>query len=133
MNYYVILGITSDANAAKIKEAYRKMAHKYHPDHSGEDSSAFLKIQEAYHILSDPVRKRKYDQTLTKLKISQHRTIDRRKQNYKIQPEPLIPNKMQKNPESVFISSSFEYYSPSLDEIMNRLFCYIAREFRKKS
>jgi DnaJ-class molecular chaperone len=42
MNYYLILGIEADASKAEIKEAYRKMVQKFHPDHFGEDSSPFL-------------------------------------------------------------------------------------------
>ena len=67
MNYYFILGIDTDATDTEIKDAYRKLVLKYHPDHFGDDSSPFLKIQEAYQVLSNPDLKRKYDNSLLRL------------------------------------------------------------------
>lgn len=60
-NYYLILGITSDANLAEIKAAFRRRAMELHPDHSGLESGPFLEALEAYGVLSDPVRRRDYD------------------------------------------------------------------------
>ncbi|MDY3998866.1 MAG: DnaJ domain-containing protein [Blautia sp.] len=61
-SYYDILGISRDATQAQIKAAYRKLAKKYHPDssHSEEDKERFQEIQEAYAVLSDPEKRKKY-------------------------------------------------------------------------
>ena len=62
-NYYDILGVRRDATAEEIKNAYRKLAKKYHPDSSGnqEDREAFQNIQEAYAVLSDAGKRKIYD------------------------------------------------------------------------
>ena len=60
-NYYLILGITSDANLDEIKAAFRRRALELHPDQSGLESGPFLEVQEAYGVLSDPGRRRDYD------------------------------------------------------------------------
>lgn len=63
-NYYDVLGINKNSNSDEIKMAYRKLAKKYHPDVSKEKNaeSKFKEIGEAYEILSDPNKKRIYDQ-----------------------------------------------------------------------
>ena len=63
-DYYEVLHITPDASETEIKEAYRKLAFRYHPDRnkSGRDASKKMKeINEAYAILSDPIKRREYD------------------------------------------------------------------------
>jgi len=60
-NYYEILGIDKKANKEEIKKAFRKLAHKYHPDKKGGDEEKFKEINEAYGILSDDKKRAEYD------------------------------------------------------------------------
>ncbi|WP_276374007.1 DnaJ domain-containing protein [Chryseolinea sp. H1M3-3] len=63
-NYYEILGITYSASAAEIRAAYKKLAMRYHPDHnpgSKEAEEMFKVVNEAYHTLSDGLKKSRYD------------------------------------------------------------------------
>ena len=64
-DYYQILGISKDSSAEDIKKAYRKLARKYHPDLNPGDKEAetkFKEINEAQEVLSDPEKRKKYDQ-----------------------------------------------------------------------
>lgn len=62
-DYYKILGLSKNASEDEIKRAYRKLARKYHPDVS-KDASAeekFKEVSEAYEVLKDPEKRKKYD------------------------------------------------------------------------
>lgn len=64
-DYYDVLGVSRSADAAAIKKAYRKLAKKYHPDTNGSNPDAekkFKEVTEAYTVLSDPEKKKLYDQ-----------------------------------------------------------------------
>lgn len=64
-DYYNILGVDRNAGPKEIKKAYRKLARKHHPDlNQGDTASAkkFQEINEAHEVLSDPEKRRKYDQ-----------------------------------------------------------------------
>jgi curved DNA-binding protein len=63
-NYYDILGVPKTANADQIKAAYRKKAKEFHPDRNPGDKSAedkFKEVSEAYAVLSDEAKRKKYD------------------------------------------------------------------------
>lgn len=60
-DYYKILGVEKTASEDEIKKAYRKLAHKYHPDKAGGDEKRFKEINEAYQVLSDKVKRLNYD------------------------------------------------------------------------
>jgi curved DNA-binding protein len=65
IDYYKVLGIKKDASADEIKNAYRKLARKHHPDLNPNDKEAnrkFQQINEANEVLSDPEKRKKYDQ-----------------------------------------------------------------------
>lgn len=63
-DYYEVLGISKTATDAEIKSAFRRLAKKYHPDVSKEENAAekFKECQEAYAVLSDPQKRKQYDQ-----------------------------------------------------------------------
>jgi molecular chaperone DnaJ len=60
-DYYNVLGVDKKASPDDIKKAFRKLAHKYHPDKGGGDEAKFKEITEAYSILADDKRRREYD------------------------------------------------------------------------
>jgi curved DNA-binding protein len=64
-DYYEVLGVNRDASEDQIRQAYRKLARKYHPDVNPGDKSAedkFKEINEAYEVLSDSDKRKRYDQ-----------------------------------------------------------------------
>jgi len=70
-DFYYILGITSDCPVAEVREAYRKLSKKFHPDLNQNDKyfeGRFREVQEAYEVLSDPVKRVQYDHDLGRLK-----------------------------------------------------------------
>src|SRR5258706_11905201 len=65
VDYYKTLGLDKNATGEDIKKAYRKLARKYHPDLNPNDKDAnkrFQQINEANEVLSDPEKRKKYDQ-----------------------------------------------------------------------
>ncbi|MCC6748676.1 MAG: molecular chaperone DnaJ [Deltaproteobacteria bacterium] len=64
-DYYELLGVARDATEADVKKAYRQLALKYHPDRNPDDKEAeerFKEISNAFQVLSDPEKRRLYDQ-----------------------------------------------------------------------
>src|ERR1700758_5772436 len=64
-DYYATLGVQKAATEKEIKQAFRKLARKLHPDVNPGDKSAeskFKEINEAYEVLGDPAKRRKYDE-----------------------------------------------------------------------
>ena len=65
IDYYKILGVDKSASQDDVKKAYKKLARKYHPDLNPNDPDAhrkFQEINEANEVLSDPEKRKKYDQ-----------------------------------------------------------------------
>ena len=63
-DYYKTLGVSKNASADEIKQSYRKLARKYHPDANKDNASAeerFKEISEAHNVLSDEKRRKEYD------------------------------------------------------------------------
>lgn len=61
-DFYEVLGVSRDASDEEIKKAYRKLAHKYHPDKKDGDEAKFKEVNEAYQTLSDQNKRSQYDQ-----------------------------------------------------------------------
>jgi curved DNA-binding protein len=64
INYYEILGVASNATPEEIKQSFRRLARRYHPDLNQGDKQAeekFKQINEAYDILSDEMKRRQYN------------------------------------------------------------------------
>lgn len=134
-DYYLILGITSDATLDDIKEAYRRLAKEFHPDHYGENLSPFLAIQEAYSVLSDPIKRQTHDLTV----FSQKKKLKPRYGEYiKSNPtrhvEPLIPEaEAPMDFGTASFARSFHSYRSSYDELFDRLFSNFRSTSRQKN
>ena len=120
-NYYVILGVGSNATPGEIKAAFRRRAKELHPDRSGMESGPFREVQEAYGVLADAARRRRYDRLI----YTPSRTSPAREGV-----EPLIPTQREprvpafgESPDILDISlaHSFERYYPSFAELFDRL------------
>ncbi len=61
-DYYSILGVSKNASEEEIKKAFRKEAHKHHPDKSSGDEAKFKELNEAYQVLGNKERRARYDQ-----------------------------------------------------------------------
>ena len=122
-DYYLVLGITSEATRDDIKEAYRKLAKEYHPDHYGKNNSPFLAIQEAYSVLSDPIKRQSHDLKV----LGQKRNLTPRYgERIRFGPkgcvEPLIPE--QGTPMDLRTASQarpYRSHRPSFDEMFDRI------------
>jgi DnaJ-class molecular chaperone len=81
VDYYGILGVEPRADQRAVRSAYRRLARQYHPDVAkGERAgSSFLLIREAYEVLSDPERRRRYDRAVAerarRRRTSEWRTV----------------------------------------------------------
>jgi curved DNA-binding protein CbpA len=84
-DFYYILGLPANCTSDEIREAYRKLSKKFHPDLNAGDAyfeSRFREVQEAYEILSDPVKRGKYDAALNE--VRSHTTgEDSRRREYR--------------------------------------------------
>jgi molecular chaperone DnaJ len=118
-NYYLILGVGSNATPEEIKAAFRQRAKELHPDRSGMESEPFREVQEAYGVLADAAQRRRYD-----------RLIHGRSRTSFVREgvEPLVPRRAEEpsfggNPDvlDVSLADSFEHYYPSFAELFERL------------
>ena len=118
-SYFAILGVSSGASAEEIRSAYRRLAKTYHPDHSSGDSEPFRQVQEAYSVLSDERRRHDYEQAIDR--AVKPRPVRRPPSASHSAPEPLIPESRPADLGDISPVTSFHTFSPSFDEIFDRL------------
>ncbi len=121
-NYYFILGVTGDASAEDIKAAFRRRAMELHPDRSGLASGPFLDAQEAYSVLSDAARRRRYDRQFRAMSAVAQRRGPSPEPLVQARPgpEPLRPVEPARGFREIRPLESFETYTPSFDEVSER-------------
>jgi molecular chaperone DnaJ len=134
-NYYVVLGVASNASDDDIKSAFRRRAMELHPDTSGLESGPFLELQEAYCVLSDPQRRRHYDREAHSVTI--------RRRPWGPVAEPLVrerprsesfrPSASSRNFREIPLAQIFERQSPAFDELLDRLWSNFESVSRPKS
>jgi molecular chaperone DnaJ len=122
-NYYLILGVQSDATQDEIQRAFRRLAKDLHPDYYGQDSKPFLDLQEAYAVLGDPQRRSAYDRGRQPIRprTRSGRVTAEPVPTGRIQPEPLIPEDRPQPLDDLSLSGSFRTFSPSFEELFDRL------------
>lgn len=124
-NYYLVLGITSDATLDDIKEAYRRLVKEFHPDRYGSNQSPFIAIQEAYSVLSDPIKRQNHDSYILNQRARSKRTWlkSRYGESSRGAVEPLIPEKK----DSFYFNATpperyYHSYIPSYHQIFDDIF-----------
>jgi molecular chaperone DnaJ len=133
-NYYIILGIPADASQNQIKQAYRRRVKELHPDYYGKNSGPFREIQQAYTILKDPEQRSAYDRRQdSRENVNASPEIMVKKDTSKTSPIEPVENVRRPPVEEVFLSRSFDTYSPSISEILDRLRSNFFEEKRTKS
>lgn len=121
-NYYVILGVASDASGDDIKSAFRRRALELHPDTSGFESGPFLELQEAYGVLSDPLRRRHYDREAQSVAIRRRPWGPVAEPLVRERPlgEPFCPPASSRNFHEIPLAEIFARESPTFDELCDR-------------
>jgi len=120
-NYYLILGVPADASLDDIKAAFRRRALELHPDISGLESDPFLELQEAYAVLTDPERRRRYDrQCSAAAATSSRRATAEPLVSPRPRGEPFRPVEPARSFREVSLAESFQTYRPSFDELFDR-------------
>ena len=134
-NYYLILGISSGASPDEIKQAYRRKVLELHPDHYGEDAGPFLEVQEAYSVLGDPQQRTVYDRQIAPARqIMSHRGIREERMRQQRPPiEPIEPLRSPVGLGEASLTGAFETFSPSFDELFERLWSNFTGASRPKS
>lgn len=92
-DYYLILGIPREATERHVQRAFRRLAKEHHPDRVGPESTAqFQEIAEAYEVLSDPRKRRDYDDRLRRRTAARRVTAEPvTAARWRRRVEPLVP------------------------------------------
>jgi len=122
-DYYLVLRLAPEATQEQIRSAYRRLALELHPDLTGLGSDRFLELKEAYDVLSDPVLRQSYDRKAQEIPI--HRIEPMRAPETIVQRrhrgEPLMTDWPTGKLDDISLFGSYESFSPSLDEVFERL------------
>ncbi|MEW6301621.1 MAG: DnaJ domain-containing protein [Thermodesulfobacteriota bacterium] len=114
-DYYFILGVSRTESPSGIREAFRTLAKRYHPDYAGPQSTRFFQdIVEAYHVLSDPEKRRLYNQGLRHSEGQAEAPGAPIVMGQWPQPEPLVPEPMS-------LLRGFHTVHPSAEALSERL------------
>ena len=109
-DYYLVLGVPRTASPRTIRSAYRGLAKAHHPDVVGPGGAGrFEEITEAYEILSDPHRRRQYNEKLARSGVPAEPIVPGRGR-----PEPLVP-------EPIAVARRPETVLPSFEELYEHL------------
>ena len=113
-DYYLILGIARGENPSGIQDAFRELAKRYHPDRAGpEGTPKFQDIQEAYEVLSDPEKRKSYNNKVERDEISVHS-----------RPESVFSRSQLKaellGAETMSVLRDFETIRPSFEPLFER-------------
>ena len=118
-DYYVILGVARTESTSGIREAFRELVNRYHPERVGpQGARAFQDMVEAYQVLSDPERSKLYHQGLRHAEGSAEPPPAPILVGHRPQPEPLVP-------ESMSVLRDFQTIQPSFEAVFER----VAQEF----
>jgi molecular chaperone DnaJ len=91
-SHYTILGIPRGETSKGVRAAYLRLVKALHPDRAGEGSTnAFREVQHAYDVLSDPARRKSYDETLDPKRPAQAWQAEALTRHHRV--EPLVPDK----------------------------------------
>ncbi len=125
--YYIILGVPATSSQDDIKAAYRRLAKEFHPDCYQRGRAHFQKIQEAYSVLSDPVKRRVYDDQSHARKAAIKKRaggirVESMNSRRAVEPEPLRPGQVPAGPdEMVWGPTSHQHLRP-IDTLFERFF-----------
>jgi molecular chaperone DnaJ len=109
---YLVPRLTPEVMAEEIRSAYRRLVLELHPDPSGFGSDQFIELQEAYSVLSDPMRRAVYEREAKEIPV---RRTDVARAGL------LTPVQAVGGVEEISLLRSFETFVPSLGEIFDRL------------
>ena len=103
-NHYSILGVPADANLQTIKNAYRRLALKVHPDAGNQpDPARFREVHEAYLVLGDAARRRSYDGEIG------------------LAPRTLTPGEEMSAGRPVSVPGNFRFVALSIGEMLDHI------------
>jgi len=134
-NYYLILGVASEASSSDIKAAFRRRAMELHPDTSGLESGPFMELQEAYGVLGDPERRSHYDREAHGVAVRRGpwRRMAEPLVSERRHGEPLRPPASAQNFREIPRVKVFEREGPTFDEIFDHLWSHFQSGSRPKS
>jgi DnaJ-class molecular chaperone len=113
-DYYLILGISRTESPTGIREAFRELVKRYHPDRVGpQETQFFQEIVEAYQVLSDPHKRKLYNQGLRHAEGQMEAPPEPLVTESWLQPEPLVPEQMA-------VLRGFQVIQPSLEALFER-------------